>query len=131
MTPTKLLAAITIATTTLTAQSALAQGGGLALSMVGSPHLGLRHAAITVSDIDATVAFYAKAVPYKVVKRFRINGSAFPKMLLSRRHAEVEVALVSMPTGFIQLMDFDPGKATPPKSVFGAATLRMSDRPVP
>lgn len=91
-----------------------AQGGGLAQSMEGRPHLGLHHAAITVSDIDATVAFYSKAVPYKVVKRYRVKGSTFPKALMSSKHKTVEIALVEMSTGYIQLMDFEPGKASPP-----------------
>lgn len=98
----------------LCTQPALAQGGGLAQSMADASVKGLHHAAITVSDIDATVAFYSKAVPYRVVRRFKIKGSAFPAALLSKRHREVEIALVAMPTGFIQLMDFDPGVATAP-----------------
>jgi catechol 2,3-dioxygenase-like lactoylglutathione lyase family enzyme len=114
MTKTGLLATIGMATAMLIPQSAQAQGGGIAKPMDGRPHLGMRHAAMTVSDIDATVAFYAKAVPYKVVKRYRVKGSAFPRSLLARPHAEVDVALVAMPTGFIQLMDFEPGKASPP-----------------
>lgn len=99
----------------------MAQGGGVAQSLEGRPHLGMHHAAITVSDIDATVAFYSKAVPYKVVKRYRVKGSSFPKDLMSGRHKSVEIALVEMPTGFIQLMDFEPGKASPPniRSVTG------------
>jgi catechol 2,3-dioxygenase-like lactoylglutathione lyase family enzyme len=98
----------------LCAQPALAQGGGLAQSMADAPVKGLHHAAITVSDIDATVAFYSKAVPYRVVRRFKVRGSAFPAALLSKRHREVEIALIAMPTGFIQLMDFDPGHAAAP-----------------
>jgi catechol 2,3-dioxygenase-like lactoylglutathione lyase family enzyme len=91
-----------------------AQGTGVAQPMEGRPHLGLHHAAITVSDIDATVAFYSKAVPYKVVKRYQLKGSAFPKALLSANHKIVDIALVQMPTGYIQLMDFEPGKAGAP-----------------
>jgi catechol 2,3-dioxygenase-like lactoylglutathione lyase family enzyme len=91
-----------------------AQGTGVAQPMEGRPHLGLHHAAVTVSDIDATVAFYSKAVPYKVVKRYRVKGSAFPKALLSAKHNSVDIALVEMPTGYIQLMDFEPGYAAAP-----------------
>jgi catechol 2,3-dioxygenase-like lactoylglutathione lyase family enzyme len=91
-----------------------AQGTGVAQPMEGRPHLGLHHTAMTVSDIDATVAFYSKAVPYKVVKRYRVKGSAFPKALLSAKHKSVDIALVQMPTGFIQLMDFEPGKGSAP-----------------
>lgn len=93
---------------------AQAQGGGVTKSLEGRPHLGMHHAAITVSDIDATVAFYSKAVPYKVVKRYRLKGSAFPKSLLAAKHKQVDIALVEMPTGFIQLMDFEPGKPAAP-----------------
>ncbi len=105
--------AITI-TATVASGAASAQGGGVAQTNAGSPHMGMHHAAITVSDIDATVAFYSKAVPYKVVKRYRVKGSAFPKALLAATHKEVDIALVEMPTGFIQLMDFEPGKAAAP-----------------
>ena len=111
---TGLTAVIGVATAMLAPHAAQAQGSGSAQSMSARPHLGMRHAAMTVSDIDATVAFYARAVPFKVVKRFRVKGSVFPSSLLARRHAMVDVALVAMPTGFIQLMDFEPGTASPP-----------------
>ena len=106
------LAIITLATALC--GPAQAQGGGVVQANRGNPHLGMRHAAITVSDIDATVAFYSKALPYKVVKRYRVKGSAFPRKLLAQAHEEVDIALVEMPTGFIQLMDFEPGKAAAP-----------------
>ena len=93
---------------------AASQGGGEAGSTDDLAVTGLHHAAITVSDIDATVAFYSKAIPYKVVERFRISGSAFPRNLLSRKYKDVEIAWVQMPTGMIQLMDFEPGKAAAP-----------------
>lgn len=93
---------------------AFAQGSGTGNAGVKGPHLGLHHAAMTVSDIDATVGFYSKAVPFNVVKRFKVKGSVFPKSLLSKRYKEVEIAIISMPTGFIQLMDFEPGKAAAP-----------------
>lgn len=102
------------AAATFLSSSVAAQGTGMAQSMEGRPHLGLHHAAITVSDIDATVAFYSKAVPYKIVKRYRVNGSVFPKTLLSTKHENVDIALIEMPTGYIQLMDFEPGKTAAP-----------------
>lgn len=100
---------------------ALAQGGGIAQETGGAPHKGLHHAAMTVSDIDATLAFYSKAVPFPVVKRYKIKGEVLPAALLSKRHREIEVALVATPTGFIQLMDFEPGKpaAPNPRPVIG------------
>lgn len=82
--------------------------------MQGLPVKGVRNVAITVSDIDATVAFYAKAAPYRVVKRYFVKGEVFDPRLLSRPHKRIEIALIATPTTFIQLMDFDPGKAQRP-----------------
>ncbi|MEY4268892.1 MAG: hypothetical protein RLZZ58_108 [Pseudomonadota bacterium] len=96
------------------AAPARAQGGGIAQSTDVLPVKGIRHVAITVSDIDATVAFYGKAVPYRVLRRYTVPASRFPAKLLSRRHRTVDIALVEMPTGFIQLMDFEPGDAAAP-----------------
>ena len=98
----------------LLAGPSLAQGGGIAGATGDLAVKGIHHAAITVSDIDATVAFYSKAIPYRVVKRFRIRGSALPQKLLSRKYKEVDIAWVQMPTGIVQLMDFEPGKAAAP-----------------
>ena len=108
------IAAIMATGLILAPQPSKAQGSGVAQSLEGRPHMGMHHAAITVSDIDATVAFYAKAVPYKVIKRYKVSGSVFPKSILGKRHRTVEVALIEMPTGFIQLMDFEPGKPGAP-----------------
>jgi catechol 2,3-dioxygenase-like lactoylglutathione lyase family enzyme len=98
----------------LLAAPALPQGNGIAQPMDGLPVKGMAHIGITVSDIDATVAFYSKAVPYNVVSRTKVKGSTFPKALLSRRYKTVEIALIETPTGFIQLYDFEPGKAAAP-----------------
>lgn len=108
----KRIAAAIIVSTMLLCGPGLAQGGGIVQTNPDGLHLGMRHAAITVSDIDSTVAFYSKAVPYKIVKRYRVKGSAFPRKLMASAHKEVDIALVEMPTGFIQLMDFEPGKAS-------------------
>lgn len=91
-----------------------AQGSGTGTVSTDRPQIGLHHAAMTVSDIDATIAFYSKAVPFPVVKRFKVPGSAFPSSLLSRPRRAVEIAIVAMPTGFIQLMDFDPARREAP-----------------
>jgi catechol 2,3-dioxygenase-like lactoylglutathione lyase family enzyme len=108
------LAAIMATGLFLAFHPALAQGTGVTQSMEGRPHLGMHHAAITVSDIDTTVAFYARAVPFKVAKRYKVSGSVFPKSIVGKRYKTVEIALVEMPTGFIQLMDFEPGKPAAP-----------------
>jgi catechol 2,3-dioxygenase-like lactoylglutathione lyase family enzyme len=92
----------------------LAQGGGVAQSLEGAPVRGIANVAMTVSDIDATLAFYGKAVPFPVIARFKVRGSAFPRALMAKPHGAVEIALVRMPTGTIQLIDFEPGKSAAP-----------------
>ena len=110
----RILATLTVGAIFLGAQTAAAQGSGVGKAIGGSPIRGIRHVAITVSDIDATLSFYSKAVPYKVYKRYTVNTAKFDQRLLSRRHAKVEIALIETPTMFIQLMDFEPGKSTAP-----------------
>lgn len=90
------------------------QGGGVIQPVEGAPVRAIANVAMTVSDIDATIAFYQQAVPFVVTKRFRVKGSAFPRALLSRAHREVEIADIAMPTGTIRLMDFEPGRASAP-----------------
>jgi catechol 2,3-dioxygenase-like lactoylglutathione lyase family enzyme len=92
---------------------AAGQGGGITVPLSDAPIRGIANVAMTVSDIDATIAFYSKALPFQVVERFKVKASAFPRALLSRPYREVEIALVTMPTGTIQLMDFEPGKSAP------------------
>jgi catechol 2,3-dioxygenase-like lactoylglutathione lyase family enzyme len=103
------------------AAPAFAQGGGEVKSAAGMHVLGIQHVAMTVGDIDETVAFYAKAVPIRVVRRYRVPGSRFPAALLSRRHKSVDVAVLAFPTGHVQLFDFEPGKSAAPRktSVIG------------
>lgn len=92
----------------------LSQGTGEVKPVDGLNVLGIQHVAMTVGDIDDTIAFYAKAVPVKIIRRTRVPGSHFPAALLSRRYKSVDVALLGFPTGFVQLMDFEPGKSAPP-----------------
>lgn len=68
---------------------------------------GVRHIGITVSDIDATLAFYAPNVPFTLVHRTTLPASAFPRGA-GAGDGPVEIALVRTPTVFLQLMDFDP-----------------------
>lgn len=75
---------------------------------------GVHHVGITVSDIDDTIAFYGKVVPYELVERKRIPAQAFPAEVLARRNGEVEVALIRTPTVFLQLLDADPARKEAP-----------------
>jgi catechol 2,3-dioxygenase-like lactoylglutathione lyase family enzyme len=90
-------------------------------AMAASPIKGVRIVGITVSDIDATIAFYSKSIPYEVVERYTVKASQFPKALLSRSHSKVDIAIVKTPTVFLQLMDFEPGQAASakPRPVIG------------
>jgi catechol 2,3-dioxygenase-like lactoylglutathione lyase family enzyme len=75
---------------------------------------GVHHVGITVSDIDDTIAFYSKAVPYELVERKRVPARAFPAEVLGKRTGEVEVALIRTPTVFLQLLDVDPARKEAP-----------------
>jgi catechol 2,3-dioxygenase-like lactoylglutathione lyase family enzyme len=74
---------------------------------------GVRHIGITVSDIDATLAFYQPNIPYELIYRSIVPASAFPRGT-GAGNGPVEVALVRTPTVFIQLMDFEPDSAAAP-----------------
>ncbi|ANY21135.1 Glyoxalase-like domain protein [Tsuneonella dongtanensis] len=76
---------------------------------------GVHHVGITVSDIDDTVAFYSKAVPYEVVERRMVPASSLPASVLGKRSGAVEIALVRTPTVFLQLIDIDPASKAPPE----------------
>ena len=74
---------------------------------------GVHHVGITVSDIDDTIAFYSKAVPYEFVERKTVPARSFPAEILSKRSGVVEVALIRTPTVFLQLIDIDPARKAP------------------
>ncbi|MFO6448388.1 VOC family protein [Erythrobacter sp. NE805] len=74
---------------------------------------GVHHIGITVSDIDATLAFYRAAVPYELVERRMVPASTFPAEVLAKRKGHVEIALVRTPTVFLQLIDLDPAARQP------------------
>ena len=75
-----------------------------------------------VSNIDRTIAFYQQAVPYEVVKRYRIDSGQYDPALMSGNAGPAEVALIKTPTVFLKLIDFDldnddlgaPGSITGP-----------------
>lgn len=75
---------------------------------------GVHHVGITVSDIDDTIAFYSKAVPYELVERKRVPARAFPADVLAKRNGMVDVALIRTPTVFLQLIDIDPARKAAP-----------------
>jgi catechol 2,3-dioxygenase-like lactoylglutathione lyase family enzyme len=89
----------------------MAQGTGVVRQAEQMQVMGIQHVAMTVGDIDETMAFYAKAVPVKLVRRYRVPASRFPAALVSRRYGQVDIAILAFPTGHVQLMDFEPGKA--------------------
>ena len=94
-----------------------AQGGGEVRAMADAPVLGIQQVTMTVSDIDATIAFYRQAIPITVVRRFRMPGSRFPAALLARPAGRVDVAILALPTGHIQLLDFAPGRDAAPSTM--------------
>lgn len=83
---------------------------------------GVRYIGKTVSDIDATLAFYQSAVPFELVKRYRIRAEElFHTRMIEGRYGEIEIALIKTPTVFLKLIDFDPDALAEPyaKPVYG------------
>ncbi len=78
---------------------------------------GVHNVGITVSDIDATIAFYSSAVTYEVVSRERIDAASIPEEILSQREGEIEIALVKTPTIFLRLIDLDPESDAAPSTL--------------
>lgn len=76
---------------------------------------GVHHIGITVSNIDDTLAFYSRSVPYELVERRMVDAATFPAQVLARREGQIEVALVRTPTVFLQLIDIDPATKAPPE----------------
>ncbi len=75
---------------------------------------GVHNVGITVSDIDATLAFYSSAVTYELIDRRTIQASDVPGSILDQRDGEIEIALVRTPTLFLRLFDMDPDNTAPP-----------------
>ena len=75
---------------------------------------GVHHIGITVSDIDETLAFYSRSVPYELVERRIVDAAVLPSEILSRRSGPIEIALVRTPTVFFQLIDVDPATRAAP-----------------
>jgi catechol 2,3-dioxygenase-like lactoylglutathione lyase family enzyme len=89
---------------------------------------GVRFIGKTVSDIDESIEFYQKAVPFELVGRFRIPANqVYHTEMMAGTHGEIEVALIKTPTVFVQLVDFDPDAAEPPhvKPVYGPGYTHM------
>ena len=97
-------------------------------SIEGTRIKGVRYIGKTVSDIDETIAFYKQAVPFELVKRYRIPASEmFHKGMTADKHGEIEVALIRTTTVFVQLIDFDPDSKAPAyeKPVYGPGYTHM------
>ncbi|MDJ0644192.1 MAG: VOC family protein [Erythrobacter sp.] len=69
---------------------------------------GVHNVSITVSDIDATLAFYGSAVPFELIDRRLFEASSIPSSILAKRTGQIELALVRTPTVFLRLIDIDP-----------------------
>lgn len=82
---------------------------------------GVQHIGMTVSDIDATLAFYQAAVPYELVERQTVPASTLPLEILTKRGGVIEIALIRTPTVFLRLYDIDPAAPAAPerRSVIG------------
>lgn len=87
------------------------------LSAAEQPYLGIRNLSLTVRDIDAMIAWYGAVLPLGEVRRETVSAGEFGPELLTRPDGEVEIALLSVPTGFLQLMRFSEGLEPPTEAL--------------
>lgn len=70
------------------------------------PFAGMRAIGITVADLAATADFYRKDLPFAEAARFTVPVGAFGPDLVDCSQGEVEIVLVEVATGMLQLMQF-------------------------
>lgn len=90
------------------------------------PHLAMRSIDITVADLDATIDYYGAAMPLREIRRFALPTAAFGRDLVTCRDGKVKVAVVAVPTGILNFMQFprDSGR-TEPLPVIGPGYTHM------
>jgi len=88
-----------------------------AAHVADKPYLGLRNIGLTVIDLDRTIAFYSASAPYAQIKRYSLPAAVFGDDLVTSTRGDVQIALIGVPTGFLQLMQFSAGPSAPEKPV--------------
>lgn len=111
----KILFPLALACAALAAPLAAETPVGQRIAITAEPLKGVHHIGITVSDIDATLAFYRKSVAMEVVERRFYPASSFPAGLVRNRRGRIEIATVRTPTVYLELTDFAPERSATPE----------------
>jgi catechol 2,3-dioxygenase-like lactoylglutathione lyase family enzyme len=69
----------------------------------------LNHIGLTVSDLDASVAFYCDIAGMEVVKRYPRTGDDWFRTLTENAEAVVEAAMLELGTFRLQLVQYHEG----------------------
>ncbi|MDB2602865.1 VOC family protein [Gammaproteobacteria bacterium] len=75
--------------------------------------MGVNHIALSVRDLDASLAFYQKATGFEVVRREVVTGSSAADKLYGREEVEYEVAVLEAPNMLLELTEFSHNRDTP------------------
>ena len=67
--------------------------------------LNVGHTGITVSDIDASIAFFHDVLGFEVSPKVRVSGAVFAA-LTGVIHAEIDVAFVKTPNHALELLQY-------------------------
>ncbi|MFK7865358.1 MAG: VOC family protein [Pseudohongiellaceae bacterium] len=83
------------------------------LSDSDSTLMGVNHIALSVRDLDATLAFYQQATGFKVVRREVVRSSSAADKLFGREGVEYEVAVLEAPNMLLEITEFSHNRDTP------------------
>ena len=75
--------------------------------------MGVNHIALSVRDLDASLAFYQSATGFEVVRREVVRSSSAADKLFGREGVEYEVAVLEAPTMLLELTEFSHNRNIP------------------
>jgi catechol 2,3-dioxygenase-like lactoylglutathione lyase family enzyme len=76
---------------------------------------GFRAIAITVRDLDASLAWYRAALDLRELRRFALPAADFGSDLLTSATGTVDIIVTQAVTGIVQFMAFSDGPPPPPE----------------
>jgi catechol 2,3-dioxygenase-like lactoylglutathione lyase family enzyme len=75
--------------------------------------MGVNHIALSVRDLDASLAFYQSATGFEVVRREVVRSSSAADKLFGREGVEYEVAVLEAPNMLLELTEFSHNRNIP------------------
>lgn len=75
--------------------------------------MGVNHIALSVRDLDASLAFYQSATGFEVVRREVVRSSSAADKLFGREGVEYEVAVLEAPNMLLEITEFSHNRNIP------------------